>query len=553
MKENASPSRSESPNLHLPSTISSSAPPAVGRHPRVRAQRRDRLRQEISTSASQHPASCRASPSTGSSFQAPCSWICRARAATAPSLASSQPPARSARASPGAKRVPPDDHVVRVPPGDLRRPAVDGDPEARIPRLKADGVLAHEDSTVARRRNRRIGKLNGHTTTAADEVDPVRQRVNLAASSAKPFFDNQHHESIPILASRHPPAYHASMIPWLTAHNTAPTADHIAKGEGRLVIHYRPFRNPDSPAVVEAWNASFTGRRVVPVRMTTLLEYFTLAKPYFDPRGADPRLRRRPARRPGPRRLRPRRRRRRPGHRDGRHLRPGRRPLAPPPGHRRRTAPPGRGVPHAARRRRRSSPGRSRRNNPFTFGLYGGCDSPGFLASDVMARPFFEKHGYQLAQERRAVPAAAGQGLPAGRPAVRDDPAEVRHHRRRRTTGRAGGASACWGRSRRSSTGCRTSSTGRSRRGACCGTWRRSRRPGARRASGMIDLFVEPAHRRQGLAQVPAGADPAAPARPAVPPVRGDGRAGRPRRAGAAAGLEFQQVDTGHCFRRMAR
>lgn len=32
--------------------------------------------------------------------------------------------------------------------------------------------------------------------------------------------------------------------------------------------------------------------------------------------------------------------------------------------------------------------------NPFTFGLYGGSDSPGFLTSDPAAAPFFEYHGY---------------------------------------------------------------------------------------------------------------------------------------------------------------
>ncbi len=33
--------------------------------------------------------------------------------------------------------------------------------------------------------------------------------------------------------------------------------------------------------------------------------------------------------------------------------------------------------------------------NPFTFGLYGGSQSPGFLDSDAPARPFFERRGYQ--------------------------------------------------------------------------------------------------------------------------------------------------------------
>jgi ribosomal protein S18 acetylase RimI-like enzyme len=34
--------------------------------------------------------------------------------------------------------------------------------------------------------------------------------------------------------------------------------------------------------------------------------------------------------------------------------------------------------------------------NPFYFGLYGGSDSPGFLASDGTAAPFLEFHGYRL-------------------------------------------------------------------------------------------------------------------------------------------------------------
>jgi ribosomal protein S18 acetylase RimI-like enzyme len=33
--------------------------------------------------------------------------------------------------------------------------------------------------------------------------------------------------------------------------------------------------------------------------------------------------------------------------------------------------------------------------NPFTFGLYGGAWSPGFLDSDLLARPFLERHGYR--------------------------------------------------------------------------------------------------------------------------------------------------------------
>src|SRR5262249_30640859 len=34
--------------------------------------------------------------------------------------------------------------------------------------------------------------------------------------------------------------------------------------------------------------------------------------------------------------------------------------------------------------------------NPYTFGLYGGSGSSGFLESDTQARPFFEHRGYAL-------------------------------------------------------------------------------------------------------------------------------------------------------------
>src|SRR5207249_2689621 len=34
-------------------------------------------------------------------------------------------------------------------------------------------------------------------------------------------------------------------------------------------------------------------------------------------------------------------------------------------------------------------------HNPFYFGLYGGSDSSGFLASDAPAAPFLARHGYR--------------------------------------------------------------------------------------------------------------------------------------------------------------
>ncbi len=51
------------------------------------------------------------------------------------------------------------------------------------------------------------------------------------------------------------------------------------------MIEYRSFRNTDPPALVEVWNAAFTGRGAAVLRGTTLLEYLTFSKPYFDPSG----------------------------------------------------------------------------------------------------------------------------------------------------------------------------------------------------------------------------------------------------------------------------
>ena len=165
-------------------------------------------------------------------------------------------------------------------------------------------------------------------------------------------------------------------------------------GKACPVIEYRTFRNTDSPVVVELWSACRIGRRVVPLQTTTLLEFFTLAKPYFDPAGlilafddsapvgfvhagfvsnangtaldtstgvvcslaVIPPRRRQGI---GSELLR----------RAEEHLR-------------------GQGALHFLA-------GPQAPDNPFTFGLYGGCNSPGFLDSDPLARSFLEKHGYQ--------------------------------------------------------------------------------------------------------------------------------------------------------------
>ncbi|MBY0232699.1 MAG: GNAT family N-acetyltransferase [Gemmataceae bacterium] len=165
------------------------------------------------------------------------------------------------------------------------------------------------------------------------------------------------------------------------------------------MITVRPFRNPDPPRLVELWTASVAGPRSIPVRGCTLLEYFTFAKPYFDPAGLllafD-------------------------GEKPVGFLHAGFAPdvargrldqtrgivsaVAVLPSYRRQ------GVATRllaqaedylrAKGAREAVAGGMTPDNPFLFGLYGGADSPGFLAGDEGARPFLEKLGYALARTR---------------------------------------------------------------------------------------------------------------------------------------------------------
>ncbi|MFO0876432.1 MAG: GNAT family N-acetyltransferase [Gemmataceae bacterium] len=171
-----------------------------------------------------------------------------------------------------------------------------------------------------------------------------------------------------------------------------------ASRKGQLVIHYRSFKNPDPPLLAEVWNTCLSGPRTVtiPARSTGLLEYFTLAKPYFDPEGMVLAFD------------------------DGRpvglaHLGFASTPnekaldyqvgvicsLGVIPSHR------GQGIGSELLRRveayaqgrgaKRVVAGPAWPANPFTFGLYGGSNSAGFLAAqEGGARQFFEKHGYRL-------------------------------------------------------------------------------------------------------------------------------------------------------------
>ncbi len=160
------------------------------------------------------------------------------------------------------------------------------------------------------------------------------------------------------------------------------------------MIQYRSFINLDPPGLVDVWNASFTTRGAAALRSATLLEYFVFAKPYFDPEGlivaADgPKLVGFVLSGFGP-------------SADGARLDTASGVvslLAVVPSHRRR----GVGAELASRAEdylrcrgaRTLFAGPMEPLNPFTFGLYGGSGSPGFLDSDAAARPFFEKRGYQ--------------------------------------------------------------------------------------------------------------------------------------------------------------
>lgn len=161
------------------------------------------------------------------------------------------------------------------------------------------------------------------------------------------------------------------------------------------MIRFRTYRNGDPPGLLRIWNEAFVGRGSVPLRNTTLLEYFLLAKPFFDPAGLVV------------------------AEDDGGLVGCGLCGFGPNaagtaldlplgvlcllgvlPSHRRR----GIGT-ELLRRCEDYLRGRGAKallagpmtpNNPFTFGIYGGSQSPGFLDSEG-AGPFFERRGYRVA------------------------------------------------------------------------------------------------------------------------------------------------------------
>ncbi|HEY7330489.1 MAG TPA: GNAT family N-acetyltransferase [Gemmataceae bacterium] len=162
------------------------------------------------------------------------------------------------------------------------------------------------------------------------------------------------------------------------------------------MILYRTFRNTDPPGLVEVWNAAFTGRGAVRLQGCLWTEFFLFAKPYFDPQGliiaeADRQIVGFAWTGFGPNDA-----------ENALDTNSGAICLL-------GVAPPYRrqGIGSELLRRAESYlhsrgsqklfAGPRSPLNPFTFGLYGGSNSPGFLESDPLARPFFEHRGYAVA------------------------------------------------------------------------------------------------------------------------------------------------------------
>ncbi len=161
------------------------------------------------------------------------------------------------------------------------------------------------------------------------------------------------------------------------------------------MLEYRTFRNTDTPRLVSVWNDAFPNRGSPRLSNNTLIERYALSKPTFDPRGlfiaesngtvvgwAHAAMSGNPF-----------------------NTQPvgvtcliGVRPP-----HRRQ------GIGSELLKRCEAylrqkggeilQAGGHWPNNPFYMGLYGGCDSPGFLASDSLAEPFFLKQGYRVEQK----------------------------------------------------------------------------------------------------------------------------------------------------------
>lgn len=158
------------------------------------------------------------------------------------------------------------------------------------------------------------------------------------------------------------------------------------------MLEYRTFRNIDPPLLADVWNASVTGRGAVQLRNSSPLERYVYSKPYFDPAGlflafdngqcvgfahaggceseetseiqgvvsvvcVRPDYRRRGI---GSQLL----------YQCEEYL--------------------------LERGAQKLFAGENEGLNPFYVGIYGGCDSPGFLKSDAQAEPFFRRHRYAV-------------------------------------------------------------------------------------------------------------------------------------------------------------
>lgn len=161
-----------------------------------------------------------------------------------------------------------------------------------------------------------------------------------------------------------------------------------------MAIKYRTFLNTDPPGLVEIWNEAFIGRGAAQLRNASPLERYAFCRPYFDPEGlflaVEDDLRIGFAHAGfGPNNnetklsyqagvtaivgVRP----------DYRHRGIGSELL-------------GRCEEYLRQKGARAIyAGSMKPLNPFYFGLYGGSDLPGFLASDEAAGPFLEYHGYR--------------------------------------------------------------------------------------------------------------------------------------------------------------
>lgn len=160
------------------------------------------------------------------------------------------------------------------------------------------------------------------------------------------------------------------------------------------MVHYRSFCNFDPPGLVEIWNEAFKGRSAAQLRNVSPLERHVFSKPYFDAAGLIVAL-------------------------DDNvpvgFAHAGFGPnktetalsyaagvsclIAVKPSHQRRGIGSellGRCEEYLVGKGARTIyAGSMRPYTPFYFGLYGGADLPGFLATDEAAAPFMEYHGYR--------------------------------------------------------------------------------------------------------------------------------------------------------------